>query len=184
MGTEAFIWPLLPTDRAALRRSTSTFPPESRFQPLQGAVPAPDRGMLDHLVDAVNGIDHVALVLFAFSADALDALAGIARVVRYPDKPPPRPSPSRSPTTARSGVATALLEALEGHRPTCITEIETQVSTDNPAAMALCGGLETSKLNLPARTASTSWCIFGTIQRAARQRPHLEPETCRPSVWC
>lgn len=141
-GTEAVIWPLLPSDRDALREEYEHLSPESRYHRFLTTVPHLTDNLLDHLVDDVDGVDHVALVLFACPVDEPEVPAGIARMVRYPDRPT---AVDAAVTVADEwqgrGVAHALLRALMQQRPDGVTEIVTEVATDNPASLAMLQGL-------------------------------------------
>ena len=81
-----WVWPLLPTDREALVREFETLSPESRRRRFLGPVVHLSEAMLKHLVDEVDGVDHVALILMVEVGDDLEP-AGIARCVRYADQP-------------------------------------------------------------------------------------------------
>ncbi len=74
--------------------------------------------MLDHLVDEVDGVDHVALALVAVDRDGVGVPAGVARMIRYRD----RPTAADVAVTVFDewqgrGVATALLDELLRQRP-------------------------------------------------------------------
>ena len=137
-GTEAVIWPLLPVDRDALREEYEHLSPQSRYHRFLSTVPHLTENLLEHLVDDVDGVDHVALVLFAYPVDGTEIPAGIARMVRYPDRPT---AIDVAVTVADDwqgrGVATALLQALSRHWPAGVTEIVTEVAADNAASLAL-----------------------------------------------
>lgn len=137
-GTEALIWPLLPTDRDALSEQYEHLSEDSRFHRFLGAVPHLTEELLAHLVDDVDGVDHVAFVLFALPEDGPEVPAGIARIVRYPDRPT---AADVAVTVADAwqgrGVATALLRALMRHRPVGVTQIVTEVAGDNAASLAM-----------------------------------------------
>lgn len=137
-GTDAIIWPLLPTDRDALREEYDDLSEESKFHRFLAPVPKLTEHMLDQLVDNVDGVHHVALVLFVLPQQAPDAPAGIARIARYPG------SPSEADVAVTvldewqgRGVATALLASLMRVRPAEVTKIVTEVSADNPASLAM-----------------------------------------------
>jgi RimJ/RimL family protein N-acetyltransferase len=63
-GSRAIVWSLLPGDREALREAYEHLSPESRFHRFLAPVPHLTEDMLVHLVDEVDGVDHVARVLF------------------------------------------------------------------------------------------------------------------------
>lgn len=143
-GTRAWIFPLLKTDRAALAREFETLSPESRRRRFLAPVLHLSEAMLDHLVDDVDGIDHIALVCMAQSTIAPEdgeepspeiLPVGIARIVRYPDPP----DAADLAVTVKDdwqgrGVATALLSVLMPQRPAGVTHILTEVVSDNPAS--------------------------------------------------
>jgi RimJ/RimL family protein N-acetyltransferase len=137
-GTDALIWPLLPTDRDALSEHYEHLSAESRLHRFLGAVPHLTEELLDHLVDDVDGVDHIALVLFALPEEGDEEPAGIARIVRYKDRPT---AADVAVTVADAwqgrGVATVLLEALMRRRPVGVTEIVTEVAADNAASLAM-----------------------------------------------
>lgn len=137
-GTEAFVWPLLPTDKDALRQEYEHLSPESRYHRFLAEVPHLTSQMLGHLVDEVDGINHAAWVLCAFPEHGPDALAGIARTIRYPDKPATADvAVTVVDDWQGKGVASALMEVLKRHPLEGITTIETEIAEDNQAALAL-----------------------------------------------
>lgn len=136
-GTPCWVWPLLPTDRAALVSEFENLSPESRRRRFLGPVVHLSDAMLKHLVDEVDGIDHVALVLMAEVGDDV-VPAGIARCVRYPSQP----AAADVAVTIKDdwqgrGVATALLEVLMAQRPQGVTHLLTEVAAGNPASLAM-----------------------------------------------
>ena len=137
-GTEAFVWPLLPTDKDALREEYEHLSPGSRYRRFLAEIPHLTSRMLGHLVDEVDGIDHAAWVLCAFPDAGPDAPAGIARIIRYPDRPT---TADVAVTVADDwqgrGVASALVEVLKRHPLEGIATIETETTQDNQAALAL-----------------------------------------------
>ena len=153
-GTEAWVWPLLPTDRDALVKEFEALSPESRRRRFLQPVLHLSDAMLTHLVDEVDGVDHVALVLMAEVGDDL-VPAGVARCVRYSEPP----DAADVAVTVRDdwqgrGVATALLEVLMRHRPEGVTHLLTEVAADNPASMAMLRRLG------PVRTYDTTMGIL------------------------
>ena len=135
-GTDAFVLPLQRTDRAALVAEFETLGPESRRRRFLAPVLHLSDAMLEHLVDDVDGIDHVALVLCVeTSPDVYDPVA-LARMVRYEDAP----DAADLAVTVKDdwqgrGVATVLLEVLMRHRPVGVRRIVTDVFKDNPASL-------------------------------------------------
>lgn len=137
-GTAAFVLPLQRTDKATLVAEFETLAPESRRRRFLTAVTHLSDTMLEHLVDDVDGINHVALVLCVeTSPDVYDPVA-LARMVRYTDVP----DAADLAVTVKDawqgrGVATALLEVLMRGRPVGVDRIVTEVFNDNLASLLL-----------------------------------------------
>ncbi|HEU4335814.1 MAG TPA: GNAT family N-acetyltransferase, partial [Nocardioides sp.] len=137
-GTDAFVVPLERTDRAALVAEFETLSPESQRRRFLAPVRHLSDTMLDHLVDDVDGVDHIALVLCAeTSPDVYDPVA-LARMVRYADAT----DAADLAVTVKDewqgrGVATTLLEVLVRRRPVGVDRIVTEVLQDNPASLAM-----------------------------------------------
>lgn len=137
-GSRAITWALLPEDREALREGYENLSPESQQHRFLSPVPHLTEAMLHYLVDEVDGVNHVALVLFVIDGDDNGVPAGVARMIRYPDDP-------RSADVAVTvvdefqgrGVASALLEVLLAERPQGVERIVTEVAGDNPASLAM-----------------------------------------------
>jgi len=147
-GTDAVVWPLLPSDRETVREQYEHLSPESRSHRFLSGMPEVTEPMLDHLVDDVDGVDHVALVLVALPEDAPEVPAGIGRIIRYPD----RPTCADVAVTVREewqgrGVASALLAALSQARPQGIRQNVTTVAADNTRALALLRRMGAMKVN-------------------------------------
>ena len=137
-GTDAFVVPLERTDREALVAEYETLSPESQRRRFLAPIRHLSEAMLDHLVDDVDGVDHIALVLCAeTSPDVYDPVA-LARMVRYADAT----DAADLAVTVKDewqgrGVATVLLEVLMGRRPAGVDRIVTEVLQDNPASLAM-----------------------------------------------
>lgn len=137
-GTDAFVLPLQRTDKATLAAEFETLSPESRRRRFLAPMMHLSDAMLEHLVDDVDGVDHVALVLCVeTSPDVYDPVA-LARMVRYPDVP----DAADLAVTVKDvwqgrGVATALLEVLMRGRPVGVDRIVTEVLTNNRASLAM-----------------------------------------------
>ncbi len=136
-GTTAWVGPLLPGDAADLAREYQTLSSESKRHRFLSAVPELSPAMLKHFVDKVDGIDHVAIVMFAEREGEL-VPAGIARIVRYPQLP----DAADIAVTVKDdwqgrGVASALLPMLVARRPPGVTHILTEVAEDNVASLAM-----------------------------------------------
>jgi RimJ/RimL family protein N-acetyltransferase len=137
-GTAAFVLPLQSTDRATLAAEFETLAPESRRRRFLAPVVHLSDAMLQHLVDDVDGVDHVALVLCVETAEGVYDPVGLARIVRYDDVP----DAADLAVTVKDewqgrGVATVLLDVLMRHRPVGVARIETEVLKDNPASLRM-----------------------------------------------
>ena len=137
-GTEALVVPLLPANRDALQHEYEHLSPQTRFSRFLAAVPGLTEKMLDHLVDDVDGEDHVALVLLVHTDDGTELPLGLARIIRYPDDPT---AADLAVTVVDDwqgrGVATALLEVLMRHRPKGVERIVTVIDPTNAASLAM-----------------------------------------------
>lgn len=132
------IWSLLPGDRERLRELYERLSPESQLHRFLTPVPHLTETMLDHLVDEVDGVDHVARVLFALDDEKVGVPAGIARMIRYPDEP----TAADVAVTVRDeyqgrGVASALLGEMMLKRPSGVERIITEVAADNAPSLAM-----------------------------------------------
>ena len=85
-GARALTLPLLPGDREALREGYENLSAEARAHRFLAGVPHLTEPMLDHLVDEVDGIDHVALALVVLGEEDEGTPAGVGRIIRYPDR--------------------------------------------------------------------------------------------------
>jgi acetyltransferase len=137
-GSLALTWALLPGDRQQLARAYDRLSPESKYHRFLTGVPHLTESMLDRLVDGVDGVNHVARVLFLLDENGVGRPAGVGRLIRYPDDPS---AADVAVTVAeefrRRGVASALLSELVTERPEGVERIRTAVAADNPAALAM-----------------------------------------------
>jgi RimJ/RimL family protein N-acetyltransferase len=137
-GTRAFVWPLVPADREALREGYEHLSAESRNHRFLSSVPHLTDTMLDHLVDDVDGVHHVALALVVLDDDNRGTPVGVARMIRYSDQPA---EADLAVTVVDEwqgrGVASALLRELARQRPVGVTRIVTTVAADNAASLAM-----------------------------------------------
>ncbi len=137
-GSRALIWDLLPGDREAVREGFEQLSEETRFHRFLAAVPHLTETMLDHLVDEVDGVDHVALALVVLDAEGNGVPAGVARMIRYTEE---RDAADVAVTVIdefqRRGVATALLGELMRRRPAGVKRLVTTVTADNAASLAM-----------------------------------------------
>lgn len=137
-GTGVWVWPLLKTDRRALAAEFAELSPESARRRFLGPVMHLTEAMLTHLVDDVDGVDHVALVVMG-ETDTDDVVpVAIGRIVRYRDQP----DAADLAVTVKDdwqgrGVASVLVPLLVAHRPPGVTRLLTEVSVDNPASLAM-----------------------------------------------
>lgn len=149
-GTRAITWALLPSDREQVAQGYEELSPDSRFHRFLAAVPHLTDSLLTHLVDEVDGVDHVALVLFVFDEESVGTPAGIGRIVRYPDDPT---AADVAVTVAEKfrgrGVATALLQSLLLQRPVGVTRIVTVVAADNDPSLAMLKRLGPTTVSAP-----------------------------------
>lgn len=137
-GSRAVIWGLLPEDREGLREAYEHLSPETKLHRFLTAVPHLTDAMLDHLVDQVDGVDHVARVLFVIDEDSVGQPAGLARMIRYADEPDAADvAVTVDDAYQGRGVATALLEDLLRHRPEGVVRIVTVVAADNDPSLAM-----------------------------------------------
>ena len=137
-GTHAVILPLLPSDREALRDGFEGLSAESQNHRFLASVSHLTDAMLDHLVDEVDGVDHVALALVVLDEDNVGTPVGVARMIRYGD----RPTEADVAVTVVDdwqghGVAGALLAELVQERPVGVCRIVTAVAADNAASLAM-----------------------------------------------
>lgn len=136
-GTPAWIGPLLPGDRADLAREYEGLSSESKRLRFLAGVAHLTPSMLDVLVDDVDGVEHVALVLF-FDVDTDPTPVGIGRIVRHRREP----EAADIAVTVKDewqgrGVASALLPLLIARRPPGVTHLLTEVASDNAASLAM-----------------------------------------------
>ncbi|HEX6247934.1 MAG TPA: GNAT family N-acetyltransferase [Nocardioidaceae bacterium] len=137
-GSRAVIWGLLPSDREGLRLAYEQLSPETQRHRFLTPVPRLTEEMLHHLVDEVDGVDHVALVLFVLDEQHLGEPAGVARMIRYRDDPTAADvAVTVIDEHQGRGVASALLTELLQQRPQGVVRIVTEVSADNPASLAM-----------------------------------------------
>lgn len=137
-GTHAVILPLRPQDREAIREGYEHLSLESRNHRFLSSVPHLTDAMLDHLVDDVDGVDHVALALVVLDEGNVGTPVGVARMIRYAE----RPEDADLAVTVVDdwqghGVATALLAELVQERPVGVSRIVTTVAADNAASLAM-----------------------------------------------
>lgn len=137
-GTLALVVALHPEDREALREGYEQLSTDTRYHRFLATVPHLNDDLLDHLVDEVDGVDHVALALVVVDADHVGVPVGVARVIRYAQDP----SAADVAVTVLDewqgrGVASALLAELMRQRPAGVSRLVTTVSSDNTASLSM-----------------------------------------------
>ncbi len=137
-STPAITWPLLQQDRKGLREGYLRLSDTSKYQRFLSSVGTLSDDLLRVLVDGVDGVEHVALVLVALPRKGDEEVIGLGRLIRHPD----RPTAADVAVTVLDewqgrGAATVLLDALTQRRPEGVTELITQVASDNPASLAM-----------------------------------------------
>lgn len=137
-GSLAITWTLLPEDREELARRYDALDPVSKFHRFLTGVPHLNEAMLHHLVDEVDGENHLALVLFVLGDDGDASPAGVGHLVRYAADPSVADVAVTVAEEFRGrGVASALLARLVAERPADIGRLATVVAADNPASLAM-----------------------------------------------
>lgn len=137
-GSLAMTWALLPTDREGVRAEYEHLSPESQRHRFLTPVPHLSDTLLDRLVDDVDGVDHVALVLFVIDGDHVGHPAGLARIIRYSDDPTAADvAVTVTDAYQGRGVASALLAELLRQRPDGVERLVTEVAANNPASLAM-----------------------------------------------
>jgi RimJ/RimL family protein N-acetyltransferase len=132
------VLPLRPEDREAIRQGYERLSPATREHRFLASVPHLTDAMLDHLVDEVDGVDHVALALAVLDEHGVGEPVGVARMIRYPHQPTAADvAVTVVDRWQGRGVATALLAELMKVRPSGVREIVTTVAADNAASLAM-----------------------------------------------
>lgn len=136
-GTPARLRAVVGTDRQVLQDMYAALSLVSRRGRFMAAPPRLTELTLDRLVDAVDQVDHVAVLLLAPAGHPEETPVGVGRMIRY----------TRDPATADialavaddwqgRGVGSALARALVAHRPLGVTRLATVVAADNRASLA------------------------------------------------
>ncbi|MFC6154928.1 GNAT family N-acetyltransferase [Nocardioides yefusunii] len=148
-GTPAIVLPLRREDRERLVEGFEELSDEARRQRFLTPTAHLSESMLNHLVDDVDFIDHVAFVLAVANPEdpqTFDPVA-IGRMVRYEDVP----EAADVAVTVKDahqgrGIASALLEVLADQRPEGVTRVVTEVVAGNAASLAMLQRLGPTKV--------------------------------------
>ena len=137
-GSLAITWALLPSDKEQLAQGYDDLDDLSKFERFLSGVPHLTQTMLHRLVDEVDGVDHVALVLFVLDEEGCGTPAGVGHVIRYPDDPTTADVAITVSEGFRGrGVGTALLSRLVAERPAGVERLRTTVAATNRASLAM-----------------------------------------------
>ncbi|WP_162199922.1 GNAT family N-acetyltransferase [Nostocoides jenkinsii] len=140
-GTPVWVGPLLQTDRDMLAEEYLKLSPNSKRSRFLSAIPALTDDMLDRLVDDVDGVNHVALVVFVEQNKVISPIA-IGRIVRYPEMTDTADIAFTVQDAWHGrGIATLLARLLCERAPEGITHLLTEVAADNPAPLKILGKL-------------------------------------------
>ena len=136
-GTPALVGPLQHKDRADLEREYETLSYTSKWHRFLGGVQHLNPAMLDALVDDVDGVDHVALVVFV-DIDGEPAPVAVGRIVRHATVYDAADiAITVKDAWQNRGIATALLPRLIALRPPGVTHLLTEIAPDNHASLRL-----------------------------------------------
>jgi RimJ/RimL family protein N-acetyltransferase len=136
-GTPARLRGVVGTDRQVLQDMYAALSQVSRRSRFLASPPRLSELTLDHLVDAVDQVDHVAILLLAPAGHADETPVGVGRMIRYAGKPE---TADIALTVADDwqgrGVGSVLARALVEHRPSGVTRLVTIVAAENRASLA------------------------------------------------
>lgn len=173
--------PVNSSDRDALATAFLRLSSESQRSRFGSAPSILGSAALRHLVDSVDGVDHVAFA--AFAQHEPERLVGVARILRYPDDPE---SLDVGVTVADdyqgSGLGTVLASLLADHRPRPARRVITHVADGNHRAMSLL-----TAFGLPQRASDGRLFIdlndSGTEHEdTRRRRPRSTAGPCRVAI--
>jgi RimJ/RimL family protein N-acetyltransferase len=136
-GTPARLRAVVGTDRQLLQDMYAALSQVSRRGRFLAAPRRLSEPTLDHLVDDVDQVDHVAILLLAPAGHPDEAPVGVGRMIRYAGDPA---TADIALTVADDwqgqGVGSALARALVAHRPAGVTRLVTVVAAENRASLA------------------------------------------------
>jgi RimJ/RimL family protein N-acetyltransferase len=143
-GTPVRLRWLVGADRQVLQDMYAAWSQVSRRARFLAAPPHLTDETLDHLVDDVDQVDHVAIVLLAPAGDTGETPVGVGRMIRYAGDPATADiALGVADNWQGRGVGSALARALVAHRPAGVTRLVTVVAMDNEASLAILAGLGT-----------------------------------------
>jgi RimJ/RimL family protein N-acetyltransferase len=141
-GTRARLRAVVGTDRQVLQDMYAALSLVSRRGRFLAAPPRLTESTLDHLVDAVDQVDHVAVLLLAPAGHIEEAPVGVGRIIRYTGDPATADiALAVADDWQGRGVGSALARALVAHRPIGVTRLVTVVAAGNRASLATLAGL-------------------------------------------
>lgn len=137
-GTPAWVLPLRREDKPLLVAGFQDLSEEARRQRFLTPMSRLSDSMLHHLIDDVDGVDHVAYALAAQVEPGVYDPVAIGRMVRYEEVPD---AADVAVTVKDSwhgrGIASCLLKVLVENRPHGVTRIITEVAMGNQASLAM-----------------------------------------------
>lgn len=133
-GREVTVRPIRPGDGDALVEAFERLSARSKQLRFGSAPHALGASTLRHLIDSVDGVNHVAFAAF----DDAARLVGVARILRYPDDPDTLDvGMVIADDYQDAGLGHVLGDLLATHRPRPAKRILTSVSADNSRVMSL-----------------------------------------------
>lgn len=133
-GRSVLIRPLGPGDGAALVDAFAQLSARSKRLRFGSAPRTLGAGALRHLIDSVDGVDHVAFAAF----DEPGRLVGVGRILRDPSDPDTLDvGMAVADDYQGAGVGSLLSHLLAAHRPRPAKRIVTAVAADNARVMNL-----------------------------------------------
>lgn len=131
---QVVIRPIRPGDTAALALAFDRLSAQSKQLRFGSAPRTLGAAALRHLIDSVDGVDHVAFAAF----DDAERLVGVARILRYPDDPDTLDvGMVIADDYQGAGLGHVLGYLLAVHRPRPAKRIVTTVAANNARVMSL-----------------------------------------------
>lgn len=133
-GRQVLVRPIRPGDGDALAVAFEQLSAKSKQQRFGSTPHRLGAKTLRHLIDSVDGVDHVAFVAF----DDAGRLVGVARILRYPHDPDTLDvGMVVADDFQGAGLGRVLGELLAVHRPRPAKRILTSMSADNTRVISL-----------------------------------------------